>query len=124
MRTERSLRPTAFGAPKASWAGDTWEPIGLPFSSGPTGRSRRSGPRCAPSSTPRKCWRRCDLGYPIFEEGTQELRKRKSTHLLSSFPEFLSSFFGLAARGRRGRVSRGGAPTVGQEVSPAPPALP
>src|SRR5437016_718722 len=27
------------------------------------------------------------------EGGTQELRKRKSTHLLSSFPEFLSSFF-------------------------------
>src|SRR5437899_2533060 len=27
------------------------------------------------------------------EEGTQELRKRKSTHFLSSFPELLSSFF-------------------------------
>src|SRR6266536_6617872 len=36
-------------------------------------------------------------GVSDSEEGTQELRKRKSIHLLSSFPEFLSSFFRLAA---------------------------
>ncbi|PYJ03688.1 MAG: hypothetical protein DME25_11525 [Verrucomicrobia bacterium] len=35
-----------------------------------------------------------------LEEGTQELRKRESTHWLSSFPEFLSSFFRIGCPGQ------------------------